>query len=436
MAAILPLFFLLPHLPWPRPGGQPQQALLFDFSGGHAYIFPFRLGHEDLLLLMGLLLVAAMGLFFTNTLVGRVWCGFACPHTVWTDLFRKIDHWLSPRIGRGATKAVWAAVSVWTALTVLAYFAPARELWPRILAGEAAGFTYVLLAAFALATFFLATLVQDMVCTHFCPWPRFQSVMVDRDTRIITYQAWRGEPRGPARRQAAAPDGRRGDCVDCGLCVKVCPMGIDIREGPQLACIGCGLCADACDAVMTKLGRAPGLIRFSSDRAQEAAALGLPAPARARFRLRTLGYGAMMLAVVAVIVPVYLDRIGVIVNVTPDRSGSFVILSDGSIRNIYELGVEDGRNPPGPLVVTVEGIAPTAVEVMAPGAAAGLANRVPAPSGRARQEQFRLMVTVPPGAASGRVPVTFLFAPEGGGGPVARERGWFVAPAAPPEVAP
>lgn len=430
MAVILPLFFLLPHVPWDRPAGQPQQALLFDFAGGHAYVFWFRLGYEDLLLLMGLLLVSAMGLFFTNTLVGRVWCGFACPQTVWTDLFRKIDHRLAPRIGRGGVKLVWAAVSLLTVLTILAYFAPASTLWPAIFTGEAAGFTYVLLLAFSLATFFLATLVQDMVCTHFCPWPRFQAVMVDRDTKIVTYQAWRGEPRGPLKRKAMADAGaRKGDCVDCGLCVKVCPMGIDIREGSQLACIGCGLCADACDQVMDRLGQEKGLIRFSSDREQERATTG-SAPPAPRIRARTFGYGAMMLLVLAIIIPVYLDRVGVIVNVVPDRTGGFVTLSDGSIRNVYQLGVQDGRSPPGPLLVTVDGLPVADVRILSPGASADHGNRVPAPSGKVTQENYRMLVTVPAGSASGRVPVTFRFTPAGGGEPVASERGYFVAPEA------
>ncbi|MFN7175677.1 MAG: 4Fe-4S dicluster domain-containing protein [Thermaurantiacus sp.] len=428
MVLILALFFILPHLPWERPAGQPQQALLFDFAGGHAYVFWFRLGYEDLLLLMGLLLVSAMGLFFTNTLVGRVWCGFACPQTVWTDLFRKIDHSLGPRIGRGGVKIFWAAVSFLTALTVLAYFAPASTLWPAIFTGEAAGFTYALLAAFTLATFFLATLVQDMVCTHFCPWPRFQAVMVDRDTKIVTYQAWRGEPRGPVKRKAAAETGvPKGDCVDCGLCVKVCPMGIDIREGSQLACIGCGLCADACDQVMDRLGLEEGLIRFSSDREQERAITGAAAPAP-RIRARTFGYGAMMLLVAAIIVPVYLDRIGVIVNVVPDRTGGFVTLSDGSIRNIYQLGVQDGRDPAGPLVVTVDGVPQAQVLILSPGAAVDHGNRIPAPSGKVNQENYRMLVTAPAGVASGRTPVTFLFTPETGGVAVAEARATFVAP--------
>jgi cytochrome c oxidase accessory protein FixG len=428
MLVILALFFILPHLPWPRPDGQPQQALLFDFAGGHAYVLWFRLGYEDLLLLMGLLLVSAMGLFFTNTLVGRVWCGFACPQTVWTDLFRKIDHALAPRVGRGGVRLFWVGVSFLTALTILAYFAPASTLWPAIFSGEAAAFVYAFLIAFTLATFFLATLVQDMVCTHFCPWPRFQAVMVDRDTRIVTYQAWRGEPRGPVKRKAFAETGApKGDCVDCGLCVKVCPMGIDIREGSQLACIGCGLCADACDQVMDKLGLEEGLIKFSSDREQERAIAGTAAPAP-RIRARTFGYGAMMLLVVAIIVPVYLDRIGVIVNVVPDRTGGFVTLSDGSIRNVYQLGVQDGRSPPGPLRITVDGLAPAEVLILSPGASTDHGNRVPAPSGRVNQENFRMLVTVPAGVAQGRVPVTFRFTPEEGGASVAEARATFVGP--------
>ncbi|MFQ3665433.1 MAG: 4Fe-4S dicluster domain-containing protein, partial [Sphingomonadaceae bacterium] len=424
MAAILVSFFALPHVPWPRPEGQPQQALLFDFPGAHAYVFGLRLGHADLLLLMGLLLVSAMGLFFTNTLVGRVWCGFACPQTVWTDGFRKLDHLLSPRIGRGGVKLVWAGIALLTALTVLAYFAPARQLWPAIFTGAAEPYTYVILAALTLATFFLATLVQDMVCTHFCPWPRFQAVMVDRDTKIVTYQAWRGEPRGPAKRRVEGE--ARGDCVDCGLCVEVCPMGIDIREGSQLACIGCGLCADACDPVMAKLGRKPGLIRFSSDREQEQAATGTAAPAP-RIRARTFGYGAMMLLVAAVIVPVYLDRAGVIVNVVPDRTGAHVTLADGSIRNVYDLGVQDGRAKPGPLAVRVEGLAPVEVRVMTPGAQ-DHGSRVPAPSGRVTQENYRLLLTAPPGVAEGRVPIRLVLLPVDGGAAVAEAKTSFVAP--------
>ncbi len=429
MAVILVLFFILPHLPWPRPDGQPQQALLFDFVGGYAYVFPFRFGYEDLLLLMGLLLVSAMGLFFTNTLVGRVWCGFSCPQTVWTDLFRKIEHAVAPKIGRGGARLLWGGISLLTALTILAYFAPARTLWPLIFTGEAAAFTYVLLAAFTLATFFLATLVQDMVCTHFCPWPRFQAVMVDRDTKVVTYQAWRGEPRGPAKRKAAlaAQGTAGGDCVDCGLCVKVCPMGIDIREGSQLACIGCGLCADACNQVMAKLGLEEGLIRFSSDREQTALATGRAEP-KPRLRARTLGYGAMMLLVMAVIVPVYLDRTGIIVHVVPDQTGGFVRLSDGSIRNIYQLGVQDGRATTGPLLVAVEGVPEARVELVTPGAEASLGNIVPAQAPGARQANLRMMVTVPPGRAAGRVPVRFTFTPEGADAPEAVERGWFVGP--------
>jgi cytochrome c oxidase accessory protein FixG len=428
MALILVLFFTLVHIPWARPAGQPQQALLFDFAGGHAYVFAFRFGYEDLLLLMGLLLVSAMGLFLTNTLVGRVWCGFACPQTVWTDLFRKLDHWLAPRVGRVGVKLVWAAVSLLTALTILGYFAPAATLWPAIFTGEAAGFTYVLLLAFTLATYFLATLVQDMVCTHFCPWPRFQAAMVDRDTKVVTYQQWRGEPRGPAKRIAAG--GRQsGDCVDCGLCVQVCPMGIDIREGSQLACIGCGLCADACDKVMDRLERERGLIRFSSDREQASAATGIAEPVP-RFRLRTLGYGAMMVLVAAIILPVYAGRQGVRVQLVPERTGGHITLSDGSIRNIWQLGIEDGRSTSGALRVGIDGVAPATILVSAPGADEAQGDVVPAPTDGDRRQDYRLLVTVPPGAASGRVPVVFHFTPLAGGAPVATVKGFFVAPEA------
>ncbi|MBV6658925.1 MAG: cytochrome c oxidase accessory protein CcoG, partial [Devosiaceae bacterium] len=251
-------FYGLAWVPWERAGDTPNQAFLMSFAEGKFYAGPLTFWPQDLFLLTLVLLFSAFGLFFTNTIVGRVWCGFTCPQTLWTDTFQFVERFfegdrneqirraregntapnLIRKIGKHAT---WLAIAFLTGLTLIGYFNGTLRTFTEVPTVT----VMVLVGVFTVLTFLLAGFAREKVCLYMCPWPRFQSAMLDPDTKIVTYHAWRGEPRGKAKKKAGGEP--LGDCVDCSLCVNVCPTGVDIRNGLQLGCIGCGLCADACD---------------------------------------------------------------------------------------------------------------------------------------------------------------------------------------------
>ena len=278
-------------------------------AAGRLYFFGIEIWPQEIYYLTGLLILAAFGLFLATSLFGRLWCGFACPQTVWTDLFMQVERWIEgdraerirfdkapwtadevAQAPRSSTR-VWLLIALLTGGAWIMYFRDAPTRRRRVLHRPGRRQVYFFVFLFTATTYVLAGMAREQVCTYMCPWPRIQGALVDQDTMAVTYEAWRGEPRGKYRKGDSF-DGR-GDCIDCRQCVAVCPMGIDIRDGFQLECIGCGLCIDACDDVMERIGRPPNLIAYDSERNQELRSVGQPVVYRL-FRPRTLLYAAIL----------------------------------------------------------------------------------------------------------------------------------------------
>ncbi|SFD23108.1 cytochrome c oxidase accessory protein CcoG [Massilia yuzhufengensis] len=352
-------------LPWLGYNG--RQAVLFDLAARKFHLFGLVLWPQDFIYLAALLILCAYGLFLVTAVAGRVWCGFACPQTVYTEVFLWIERrfegarsarirldrqpWTLEKLARkGGKHLAWGAVALWTGFTFVGYFTPVRSLAGGVASFGLGGWELFWIGFYALATYGNAGWLREQVCKYMCPYARFQSVMFDRDTLVVTYDAARGEPRG------ARPAGRAGDCIDCSMCVQVCPTGIDIRKGLQIECIGCAACVDACNSVMDKVERPRGLIRFATENAL-AHKLSL-AQVRARvLRPRVLVYtavlavfGTAMAASLALRNPLKLD-------VIRDRGAMGREVEDGMIENVYRLQVMNTTEQPQRLRVGVEGIA-------------------------------------------------------------------------------
>jgi cytochrome c oxidase accessory protein FixG len=349
------VFYGLAWLQW-----NGRQAVLFDIAHRKFYIFGLVFWPQDLLYLTGLLIISALSLFLFTAVAGRLWCGYACPQTVYTEIFLWIERriegdrnarikldrgpWTARKIARKSAKhAVWVALALWTGFTFVGYFTPIRELWHEAaaalgLSGDPAaglgpwqGF-WILFYGFA--TYGNAGWMREQVCTYMCPYARFQSAMFDKDTMIITYDRERGEPRG----KRAAAGAALGDCVDCSICVQVCPTGIDIRDGLQYQCIGCAACIDGCDQVMDKTGRARGLIRYSTTHAMEQK-LTRAQMLRRAFRPRVLLYSAILCAIVAAAGLGLWLRVPLKVDVIRDRAAIAREVEDGLVENVYRLQI-------------------------------------------------------------------------------------------------
>jgi cytochrome c oxidase accessory protein FixG len=348
LGLLLAIYYVLPWLRWDRGAGAPDQAVLIDMTNRRGYFFFIEIWPQEVFYLTGILILAAVGLFLVTSLAGRVWCGYACPQTVWTDLFMWVERriegdrnarikrdkapWTRSKLARKIAKhGAWLAIAFLTGGAWIMYFVDAPTVVGNFFTGEADYYTYFFVGLFTGTTYLLAGWAREQVCTYMCPWPRFQSAMFDEDTLIVTYQKSRGEPRGKAGRTS-------GDCVDCGQCVAVCPMGIDIRDGNQLECIGCALCIDACNPVMAKLGRAPNLIGYDTERRIAARAAGRPLHYRL-LRPRTLLYSLLFAAVGLAMVAVLATRSDADINVLHDRNPLFVALSDGKVRNGYTVKI-------------------------------------------------------------------------------------------------
>jgi cytochrome c oxidase accessory protein FixG len=347
MVALLGFYYLAP---WIMVGGHP--LVQFDLPARRFHVFGLTLFPQDLYLLSWLLVIAAMTLFFFTSLAGRLWCGYACPQTVWTESFLWIEHLLegdrhkrlkldrSPWgrdkiLRRGSKHVLWLVFGLFTGLTFVAYFVPARELFPAALALDLSGWPLFWALFYGLATWGNAGFMREQVCKYMCPYARFQSAMFDKDTLIIGYDAARGEPRKGALKKLAerAPRAAAGDCIDCSICVQVCPMGIDIRDGLQYECIACAACVDACNVVMDSVDKPRGLIRYTTER-QEQAGGGVH-----WLRPRTLGYGALWLALCAGFVGAVLLRNPLELDVLRYRTTLYRQLPDGAIENLYTIKV-------------------------------------------------------------------------------------------------
>ncbi|MYM22867.1 cytochrome c oxidase accessory protein CcoG [Duganella sp. FT135W] len=340
-------FYCTPWLQW-----NGRQALLFDLGARKFYIFGLVLWPQDFIYLAALLIISAYLLFLATAVAGRVWCGFACPQTVYTEIFlwieRKIEGKRSARIAldrqprslrklgkKTAKHLAWGAVALWTGFTFVSYFTPITHLMGEMATLNFGPWEWFWVVFYSFATYGNAGWMREQVCKYMCPYARFQSSMFDRDTLIITYDSKRGEPRGPLSKTA---NGHGGSCIDCSMCVQVCPTGIDIRKGLQYECIGCAACVDACNTVMDKTGQPPGLIRYSTERAMEDHLTPTEIRLRA-LRPRVKIYSAVLvLIVLATCAALYL-RIPLKLDVIRDRGSMGREVEDGMIENVYRLQI-------------------------------------------------------------------------------------------------
>ncbi|MBP1807248.1 cytochrome c oxidase accessory protein CcoG [Rubellimicrobium aerolatum] len=393
MAVTLGIYYLTPWIRWDRGPELPDQAVLVDMAGRRFFFFWIEIWPHEFYFVAGLLIMAGLGLFLFTSALGRVWCGYACPQTVWTDLFILTERWVegdrNARVRlwnapwslnkarlRLTKWAIWLAIGVATGGAWVFYFADAPTLLRELVAGQAHPVAYGTVLTLTATTFLFGGFFREQICIYACPWPRIQSAMMDEETITIGYRDWRGEPRGKASKARAAagqPPAFRaqeaalasgavtfagvepvaagvaaaprlvGDCVDCMACVNVCPMGIDIRNGQQMECITCGLCIDACDEVMDKLGRERGLIDYFTLKDEQVERAGGKAKKiwRHILRPRTILYtGLWSLVGVGLIVALFI-RPAIEVDVSPVRNPLYITLSDGTIRNAYDLRIRN-----------------------------------------------------------------------------------------------
>jgi cytochrome c oxidase accessory protein FixG len=417
----LTTYYLLPWLRWNRGPGQPNQAVLLDISHERFYFFDLELWPQDIWLLAGLLILGAVGLFLVTSLFGRLWCGYTCPQTVWTDLFMWVEQWVegdrNERMQRDAAPlnadtvwkkflkhSIWLAIAFWTGGAWIMYYVDAPTVTVEFWTGAASNQVYFFTWLFTFTTYLLAGWAREQVCTYMCPWPRFQSAMLDDQSFTVTYQGWRGEPRMRGKRlETAAP---AGDCIDCGACVTACPTGIDIRDGIQLECINCGLCIDACNHVMERTHRDKWLITWDTLTQQIAKKEGRHEPIRL-IRPRTIIYLAVLLIAMTGMATALVLRSTVELSVQRDRAPVFVPLADGSLRNGYTVKIVNKMQHHAAFDLTVNGL---------PGATLVVAEGDPKPVSALRMLSaadevgtFRVLVTARPSTLpDGSQPVEFV----------------------------
>jgi len=448
----LALYYLVPWLRWDRGPGMPDQAVLVDMTNARLFFFWIEIWPQEIYFLTGALILGAFALFAVSSLFGRLWCGFTCPQTVWTDLFMFVERWIEGdrnarmKLDAGsrngaywarkiAKHGAWVLIAAATGGAWIMYFNDAPTITRQFSTGEAGVTVYFFFALFAGFTYLLAGWAREQVCTYMCPWPRFQAAMLDENSLVVTYRDWRGEPRGKAKAEGV------GDCVDCAACLHVCPTGVDIRDGQQLECIGCGLCMDACDSVMGKLGRPKGLVAFETLKnlsASAAAAATLPpgserqqAGMAARrvprfIRPRTIMYAGALAVVALVMLGAFLLRSTLDVTVLRDRAPLFVRLSDGGIRNAYAVKIVNKTHDEAPLTLTLDapaGLRLTVQDVEAAGEERYLLSR------RADGiTQYRVFITAPAGARLGEsTPITFRLL-DSAGRPATSQSSVFLGP--------
>ncbi|MBS9717404.1 cytochrome c oxidase accessory protein CcoG [Pseudohalocynthiibacter aestuariivivens] len=370
MAVTLGIYYLTPWIRWDRGPNLPDQAVLVDLAGRRFFFFWIEIWPHEFYFIAGLLIMAGLGLFLFTSALGRVWCGYACPQTVWTDLFILVERWIegdrNARVRLWNSK--WTARKVrltlvkWTAWLLIAvatggawvfYFADAPQLLADLVTLNAHPVAYSTILVLTLATFVFGGFMREQICIYMCPWPRIQAAMMDEDTLVVAYREWRGEPRGKHRKGPEADN--LGDCIDCMACVNVCPVGIDIRDGQQLECITCALCIDACDDIMEKIGKPRGLIDYMAlkDEAAERAG-GKPVSVwKHVFRPRTIMYTSLWSAVGFALLFALFIQSDIDMTVAPVRNPTFVTLSDGSIRNTYDVRLRNKHGDDRPFHVSL-----------------------------------------------------------------------------------
>ena len=361
------IFYGLPWLEWGA-----RQAVLFDLNARRFYIFNLVFYPQDIIYLTGLLVISALSLFLFTAVAGRLWCGYACPQTVYSELFMWIERQVegdrsarmrldqsdmsAQKFGRKFMKhAIWIALSLWTGFTFVGYFTPIQDLWTEVIQSATSSWETFWILFYGFATYGNAGFMREQVCKYMCPYARFQSAMFDHDTLIVTYDTERGEPRGARSRKADRNQLNLGECVDCSLCVQVCPTGIDIRKGLQYECIGCGACADVCDTVMDKMGYPRGLVRYTTQNALDHR-WTRPEIWKRVLRPRVLIYTSFLVALVIGLLVALSMRIPFKVDVVRDRATLARINEQGQIENIYRLQIMNATEQDKTFRLSVKGL--------------------------------------------------------------------------------
>ena len=408
MAVTLGIYYVLPWLRWARGPDLPDQAVLLDIANNRFFFFFLEIWPQEFYFVTGLLVLASLALFLVTSVAGRVWCGYACPQTVWTDLMIVIERfWQGDRNARialdkrpwgpakifrkGMTHLSWLAVGVLTGGAFVFYFRDAPTLAQELATGTAPAIAYLFLGIFTLTTYVLGGIAREQVCIYMCPWPRIQGAMIDHETLLVSYRDNRGEPRG-SHKKGQSWEGR-GDCIDCRACVAVCPTGIDIRDGSQLECIQCALCIDACNDIMSKIGRPQNLIAYDTIAGQVAAAKGETAPLRL-IRPRTLLYAGLICLIGAIMLVALLNRTTLEINVLHERNPPFVRLSDGGVRNGYTIKILNKLHQPREFRLAVDGLPGARLTIV------GLDEGTPIVVRTDDVRELKVFVTMPPAAVA------------------------------------
>ncbi len=372
MIMTLGIYYVTPWLRWDRGPQLPDQAVLVDLANRRFFFFWIEIWPHEFYFVAGLLIMAGLGLFLFTSALGRVWCGYACPQTVWTDLYILVERWIEGdrnarlrlhrqkkldfrKLRLRMTKWVaWFLIGLATGGAWVFYFADAPTLLRDLVTGQAHPVAYTTMLVLTLTTFFFGGFAREQICIYACPWPRIQAAMMDEDTLVVGYREWRGEPRGKGKQRE---EQGLGDCIDCMACVNVCPVGIDIRDGQQLECITCALCIDACDDMMAKIGKPRGLIDYMalSDEANERAGQAPKSLWKHVFRPRVIMYTSLWSLVGLGLVFALFIRPEIEMTVAPVRNPTFVTLSDGSIRNTYDVRLLNKHGEDRPFRITLNG---------------------------------------------------------------------------------
>ena len=427
------VYYGLPWLDW-----NGRQAVLFDLAARKFYVFGFVFWPQDFIFLAVLLIVSALALFLFTAVAGRLWCGYACPQTVYTEMFMWIERklegdrtarmrldaapWSPAKLARKAAKhAAWLTLAAWTGFTFVGYFTPIATLSREVATASLGPWESFWILFYGFATWGNAGYLREQVCKYMCPYARFQGVMFDADTLVITYDPQRGEPRGPRSRKLDYRSAGLGDCVDCSICVQVCPVGIDIRQGLQYECIGCAACIDGCDQVMEKMGYPKGLIRYSTQNALNGKYAEEPTAFRKVFarlgRPRVLIYAAVLVAIVAVLAASLYQRVPLKVNVLRDRASLARDAGGGRIENVYQLQIINAAEHARAFSIAATGL--PGLRVVLDGERG---TEVPAASTRIVPVRLQLD---PAGLATGSHPVEFNVQANDDRSIVAREKSVF-----------
>ena len=434
---------MLPFLRLDRGPNEPSQAVLVDLAHRRFYFFFIEIWPQEVYYFTGLLIIAALTLFLLNAMAGRVWCGYLCPQTVWTDLYLTVERtiegdrrewmerdagpWTADRIWRKVLKhSIWLIIAWWTGGAWVLYFADAPTLVSQLVNFDAPAVAYVSIGILTFTTYMLAGHMREQVCTYMCPWPRIQAALIDENALNVTYRYDRGEPRVSLKKALAlrAEGKNAGDCVDCGQCVAVCPTGVDIRHGPDLGCIQCGLCIDACDTVMTKIGRPTRLIAYDTDVNIRRRLAGLPNLFQP-IRVRTLLYFALIAGIGGIMLTTLTMRSDLGVSVLHDRNPLYLQLADGSIRNAFTVRILNHTATTSRYELKVMPFAAADVSAIGTGKSADGWPQVEI--GPDQTYELRVLVTLPASAANDASrDITFQAIREGSGGHTAVARDHFL----------